>query len=257
MLQTLQPGRSDRLFAMDRAVILATDLLRGLDPRARDVPAPLLPVGGRPVIVHVIDALLGVQIRDLAIITGYGDDTIAQELGNGGVAGMSIAYFDADDGSGVSALFAVREFAGDEPFLLSRADVVTAPETYARVMRASRLTGASVAVAPADGRTPGVVKVTGETPGDGMLEAVDPVATAATGDDAWVTAGVGVLPPAAWPLMELVGNSAPGDDTLVTVASALLDAGAPVRAVPVEGPWVLVDSREGLEQARAAFEGRR
>lgn len=45
------------------------------------LPKPLVPVGGRPMVRYLIDALEGAGVKDIAVVIGHGADEMRQELG--------------------------------------------------------------------------------------------------------------------------------------------------------------------------------
>ena len=44
------------------------------------LPKPLVPVGGRPMVRYLIDALEGAGVKDIAVVIGHGVDEMRQEL---------------------------------------------------------------------------------------------------------------------------------------------------------------------------------
>jgi dTDP-glucose pyrophosphorylase len=238
-----------------RGVILAAGRGSRLGELTRDVPKPLLSVAGRPVIVHVLDGMLAAGIRDLAIVIGYRGDQIEEELGNGAAVGASIEYFRQEhlDGS-ARAVALARDFVGDAPFAFTWADILVRPENMARVVRASSLTGAAIAVNRVDDPATGAAVYVDNPDGDGYVERIVEKPAPGSSTTPWNNAGLGVLPPAIWPLIEALTPSPRGEYELPNAIAALVESGAPVRAVPIDGPWFDIGTLESLAAARATLE---
>jgi mannose-1-phosphate guanylyltransferase/phosphomannomutase len=66
-----------------QAVILCGGVGARLGERVRDVPKPLLPVGGRPVLDHVIDCLAAAGVSDFILAAGYLGSKINEYYGSG------------------------------------------------------------------------------------------------------------------------------------------------------------------------------
>ncbi|MDG6219738.1 MAG: nucleotidyltransferase family protein, partial [Candidatus Thermoplasmatota archaeon] len=61
-----------------KAVILAAGEGKRLRPFTETIPKTMLPVGNKPIMVHVVDALVENGIDDLIIIIGYKKESIMQ-----------------------------------------------------------------------------------------------------------------------------------------------------------------------------------
>jgi Nucleoside-diphosphate-sugar pyrophosphorylase involved in lipopolysaccharide biosynthesis/translation initiation factor 2B, gamma/epsilon subunits (eIF-2Bgamma/eIF-2Bepsilon) len=75
-----------------QAVILAGGFGKRLAPLTSEVPKPLLPVGGRPILVRQIEWLRGFGIRDVVLAVGYLRHKIFETLGDGRRLGVRIFY---------------------------------------------------------------------------------------------------------------------------------------------------------------------
>ena len=58
------------------AIIPAAGVGSRLKPHTHTVPKPLLSVGGKPILAHIIDEIIGLGIRKVALIVGYRGDQI-------------------------------------------------------------------------------------------------------------------------------------------------------------------------------------
>lgn len=88
-----------------------------------DIPKPLIPVDGMPILEREIRSLASQGFKDLILTVGYLADKIKEYFGDGSQLGVNIEYFVEETPLGnVGALFQLRDKIGDEPFLLLNAD---------------------------------------------------------------------------------------------------------------------------------------
>ncbi|MDS4022108.1 MAG: nucleotidyltransferase family protein [Candidatus Competibacter sp.] len=110
-----------------KAMILAAGRGERMRPLTDHTPKPLLPVAGRPLIVHHLEALRAAGIRELVINTGHLGERLPAALGDGGTWGMRIAWSreppDALETGG--GIFQALPLLGPEPFLVVNGDVWT------------------------------------------------------------------------------------------------------------------------------------
>ena len=88
-----------------------------------DIPKPLIPVDGMPILEREIRSLVSQGFKDLILTVGYLADKIISYFGDGSQLGVKIDYFVEETPLGnAGALFQLREKIGDEPFFLLNAD---------------------------------------------------------------------------------------------------------------------------------------
>ena len=88
-----------------------------------DIPKPLIPVAGMPILEREIRSLCAQRFKDIILTVGYLADKIIAYFGDGSQFGAKIDYFVEEAPLGnAGALFRLREKIGDEPFLLLNAD---------------------------------------------------------------------------------------------------------------------------------------
>ena len=88
-----------------------------------DIPKPLIPVDGMPILEREIRSLASQGFKDLILTVGYLADKIIAYFGDGSQLGVKIDYFVEDTPLGnAGALFQLREKIGDELFFLLNAD---------------------------------------------------------------------------------------------------------------------------------------
>lgn len=88
-----------------------------------NIPKPLIPVDGVPILEREIRSLSEQGFNDLILTVGYLADKIISYFGDGSQFRVNIDYFVEETPLGnAGALFRLREKIGDEPFLLLNAD---------------------------------------------------------------------------------------------------------------------------------------
>jgi len=74
------------------AVVMAGGLGTRLRPLTEHTPKPMLPIGGRPLMEHIIDQLRQAGIHRVNVTTHYQQDKIAAHFGDGADFGVDIEY---------------------------------------------------------------------------------------------------------------------------------------------------------------------
>ena len=88
-----------------------------------NIPKPLIPVAGIPILEREIKSLCAQGFKDMILTVGYHADKIMAYFGDGSQLGIKIEYFVEKTPLGnTGALFRLREKIGEEPFLLLNAD---------------------------------------------------------------------------------------------------------------------------------------
>lgn len=109
-----------------KAMILAAGRGTRMAPLTDHCPKPLLPLAGKPLIVHHLEKLAAAGVRDVVINHAYLGHMIEAELGDGSQWGIRIHYsretHALETGGGVRQALPVL---GDAPFLLINGDVWT------------------------------------------------------------------------------------------------------------------------------------
>ncbi|HIE65802.1 MAG: nucleotidyltransferase family protein [Nitrospira sp.] len=108
-----------------KAMILAAGLGTRLRPLTNDLPKPLLPIGGQPLIFHHLELLKNHGITDIIINVHYHGDKIIERVGNGDRFGMKITYSQEPEilgtGGGIKK---IQSALGAGPFIVMNADIL-------------------------------------------------------------------------------------------------------------------------------------
>jgi len=113
-----------------KAMILAAGRGTRMAPLTDNCPKPLLPLAGKPLIVHHIEKLVAAGFCEIVINHAYLGHMIEQALGDGGSFGCRISYSAETEaletaGGIIQALPLLTNNKCDEPFLLINGDVWT------------------------------------------------------------------------------------------------------------------------------------
>lgn len=88
-----------------------------------DIPKPLIPVDGIPILEREIRSLASQGFKDIILTVGYLADKIIAYFGDGNRLGVKIDYFVEETPLGnAGALFQLKEKIGEEPFFMLNAD---------------------------------------------------------------------------------------------------------------------------------------
>jgi mannose-1-phosphate guanylyltransferase / phosphomannomutase len=109
-----------------KAVVLAAGLGTRMRPLTEEMPKCLLPVGGRPLLTHILELLNRHGIEDVFINLHWHASRIRATIGNGSAVGVDITYLEEDQLSGTAG--PIRKLAGhlrDDRFLVLNGDNLT------------------------------------------------------------------------------------------------------------------------------------
>jgi NDP-sugar pyrophosphorylase family protein len=107
-----------------KAVILAGGKGTRLRPMTYELPKPLIPIQGKPIIQHIIEHLASQGIRDIILCIGYMSDKIIKELGTGKNLGVNIEYMVEKKPLGTAGPLRLAKDLLEEPFLLLNGDIL-------------------------------------------------------------------------------------------------------------------------------------
>ena len=107
-----------------KAVIMAGGYGKRLRPLTDEIPKPMLPVGGRPIMEWIIEGLREVGICHIIVTTHYKAESITQYFGNGQRFGVQIEYIHEEQPLGTAgALSLLRPWR--ESLLVINGDILT------------------------------------------------------------------------------------------------------------------------------------
>lgn len=107
-----------------RAVVMAGGFGTRLRPLTDDTPKPMLPMGDRPVMEHIIGQLKDAGVSRVNVTTHYLPDKIKAHFGDGSDFGVSIGYVEEHSPLGTAGSLSLVE-ASDETILVVNGDIMT------------------------------------------------------------------------------------------------------------------------------------
>jgi NDP-sugar pyrophosphorylase family protein len=127
---------TSRNSALTKAVILAAGRGTRMGSLTADIPKPMIPVAGKPILERILESLAGAGIRQFLLITGYRAEMVEEHFGDGKRWGVGITYVrqTVQDGTG-RAVELGRQFAGADAFFLTCGDILVANTTYTAMIR--------------------------------------------------------------------------------------------------------------------------
>ncbi len=221
-----------------QAMVMAGGKGLRLRPLTEDVPKPMLPVGDRPLLEHIIGQLNEAGIHRVNIATHYKPDKITQHFGDGSDFGVELKYFNEEQPLGtVGALGLLEEL--QEPLLVINGDVLT--DIDFRTMFAyheEHEAEMTIAVRQYDMQVPyGVVECSGEQV-QGLREKPE--------YSFFVNAGIYLLQPQVHQFIE------DGEHLDMTeLIQRLLDAGRRVVSFPLIEYWLDIGQPADYQRAQA------
>lgn len=243
-----------------KAVILAAGKGTRMKELTNELPKPMLPVHGRPILEHILSGLLGAGIRDVFIVTGHKAETIEAHFGDGSKWGARIVYGRqlVQDGTGKAPEVA-KDFVGTDDFLLTYGDILVPPETYPQMVRRF-----------GEGDFAGVITVTGsqdltkgalnffddqfcltelfEKPTPAKLDELRRQGRLKPGQTAWYNAGIYIFRPVVFEFTARLEKSPRGEYELTDAINALAASGHRIAGMEIAGRWVDVRDPEVLAE---------
>lgn len=108
-----------------KVIIMAGGRGTRIQSIASEIPKPLIPIDGIPVLEREIISLRNQGFTDIIITVSHMGDKIMEYFGDGSSLAVTINYYNEKQPLGnAGALFKLRKMIGDKPFFLLNADVV-------------------------------------------------------------------------------------------------------------------------------------
>jgi Nucleoside-diphosphate-sugar pyrophosphorylase involved in lipopolysaccharide biosynthesis/translation initiation factor 2B, gamma/epsilon subunits (eIF-2Bgamma/eIF-2Bepsilon) len=102
------------------AIILAGGEGTRLRPLTYEIPKPMIPIKGKPILEYIIDRLKLADVSEIVVTTGYKSDKVKEYFGNGEKFGVAIRYIDERTPRGTGgAVKAVEGLLHDDFFVIN------------------------------------------------------------------------------------------------------------------------------------------
>ncbi len=220
------------------AVIMAGGAGSRLRPLTDDTPKPLLPVGDRPLMEHILEQLRQAGIRQVNVTTHYLSEKIVKHFGDGRAFGVDLTYVTEDRPLGTAGSLSLLS-AATGPLLVINGDILTRVD-FRAMLAFHREHAADLTVA--------VRRYAFQVP-YGVLECEGPYVRAVREKPEFsvlTNAGIYLLEPA---IHALIPSGTRFDMT--DLIQQLLDNGRSVVSFPVVEYWMDIGQHADYDQAQA------
>jgi dTDP-glucose pyrophosphorylase len=231
-----------------KAVLLAAGRGTRMRELTDDLPKPMIAVQGKPILQHILEGLRSAGITHLLIVVGYREDVIRSFFGDGSAFGVSVSYITqvVQDGTGRVVELA-RDFAGQDPFVLSYGDILVQPDNYLRLTRLDTEEALISVKKNEDVSKGGAVFVNDRFELTDLREKPQPGEPTSP----WYNAGVYTFRPSIFTFTATLQKSPRGEYELTDAIRQLAQSGHHVQAFELEGSWADVRDPEVLAQLNA------
>ena len=241
-----------------KAVILAAGKGTRMKELTQEMPKPMLPAKGKPILQHILEGLLQAGIRDVFIVTGFRAEVVEDYFGDGSRWNARIMYGrqEVQDGTGKAPELA-KSFIGAASFILTYGDILVEPETYQRMIHRYNegyFSGVITVTRGKDVTKGGInlfdeqfcLKRLVEKPSLVQLEELRKEGLLRPNDPAWYNAGIYIFKPSLFDFTARLQKSPRGEYELTDAVNGLVGAHHKLAGLEIEGPWVDVRDPEVL-----------
>lgn len=230
--------------SLRHAIVLAAGRGTRMGAITSEMPKPMLPVRGRPMLEHVLEGLAEAGVEKFLVVVGYHREIIEEHFRHWRLP-VEFRVQEPVDGTGSAARLG-REFAGDSPFLLTFGDILCGPQAYTacgRVLDECPATVAALGVKDVDDPWRGAAVYVEEGTVRRIVEK-PPIGTSTT---RWNSAGLYALRPIAFPYLDRLQPSSRNEYELTSIFEMMLQDGLELRISAIEGAWRDVGRPEDLK----------
>jgi len=213
-----------------RAIIPVAGIGTRLRPHTHTVPKALVQVAGKPILGHILDELVPLDVTDIVLVTGYMGDRVRTYM-DSAYPDLNVCYVHQEERQGLGhAIYLTRDCVGDEPILIILGDTIVTAD-YASLLKGGRTL---IGVKEVDDPTRfGVVEVDGSRV-TALVEKPDvPPSDLAIVGLYHITDSKALFDA----LAEIIehGITTKGEYQLTDALRVMLEAGAEMETFPVEG----------------------
>lgn len=208
-----------------------------------EIPKPMLPIHGRPMLEHILNRLAAAGVERFFIVVGYHHEIIEQHF-RGWRLPIEFRVQDPLNGTGSAARLA-KNFVNATPFLLTYADILCDPSEYLSCGSVlDQFPGASAVLAVKGVDDPWQGAAVYEERGR-IREIVEkpPKGTSSTH---WNSAGFYVFRPVVFDYLDRIHPSPRNEYELTSALDLMLEARLELRISPIQGEWRDVGRPEDL-----------
>ena len=223
-------------------VLMAGGRGQRLYPLTKDVPKPMLPIGGTPMIEVILRRLRAQGFKRIFVSVNYLGHLIEEHLGDGSNLGLEIDYLRENAPLGTAGALAQLRDIVSEPLFVMNADLLTDLDLRSMLEFHKRV---------ANGGTVGVREYTFEIPFGVVRLSGDSVESLAEKPHhrELISAGITLLDPAA---LNYLSDDEYCD--MPTLLTQLMEEGHTIGAFQIHEDWIDIGRPDDLERATLSIE---
>jgi dTDP-glucose pyrophosphorylase len=225
---------------IDKAVLLAAGRGTRMRELTAELPNPMIPVRGKPVLQHIVEGLRAAGVGRFLAVVGYRADVVRNHFGD------QLEYVTqvVQDGTG-RVVDLAREFAGDSAFVLSYGDILVDPRNYHSLVRPADPVDAIISV-----RRDEDVSKGGAVFLNDRMELIDLREKPKPGEPTspWYNAGLYAFRSSIFEFTAKLQPSPRGEYELTDAIRELALSGRKVQALELTGEWADVRDPEVLAE---------
>jgi len=229
---------------ISKAMILAAGRGTRMRELTDELPKPMLPVKGKPILEWIVSGLAANGIKEVLIVVGYRREVIEEHFGDGSKLGVKISYVEQvkQDGTG-KVVELGKEFTGDEPFVLSYGDILVPPESYEPLVDLDGDDGCITVKVNQDVSKGGAVFIE-----DGYVTNIIEKPQPGQPTSSYYNAGIYAFSPLIYDYTAKLELSPRGEYELTDALRDLAVDGKKLRAIELSGEWADVRDPEVLKE---------
>lgn len=217
-----------------KACVLAAGRGTRMKGLTDELPKPMIEVRGQPILESIVRGLVSNGVREILIVVGYRREVIEEHFGDGTAFGCAISYIEqvVQDGTGRVVELA-RDFAGDDPFVLSYGDILVPAESYAGLVAFGEVDARLTVKINEDVSKGGAVFIDEDGWVTDLIEKPEPGQPTSP----YYNAGIYAFAPVIFDYTAKLELSPRGEYELTDAIAAMVHEGRKVKAVELEGDW--------------------
>jgi dTDP-glucose pyrophosphorylase len=231
---------------IERAVLLAAGRGTRMGAITQEIPKPMLRVRGKPLIEHIMERLAEAGIRRFLVVVGFQGASIQRHFSQWRLP-IEFLVQESVNGTGAAAMLA-KQFAANEPFLLSFGDCLCSAAEYVRCLSILRDHPAAAAVVAAKNiGDPWQGAAIYEN--DGRISRIIEKPPKGSSATSWGSAGFYGFRRVIFEYLARLTPSVRNEYEITSAFEMMLADGLELRISPVEGEWRDVGRPEDLAAA--------
>ena len=231
-----------------KALILAAGRGTRMKGMTEDLPKPMIPVAGKPILERILLGLKEAGVAEFVFITGYKSEVVQDHFEDGSGYGVRIEYVHQLELNGTAkAMLLGKDAVGESDFFLSWGDILVEPLNYQQ-MSQTFMSGdfdALEAVNKMDDPHQGSSVVFDE---EGIVEKIIEKPPKGTAPSPYNGSGIFCFHPDVFEFAEQVPISPRGEYELPQALQAMIESGKRFKVHPIRGYWGDVGTPEDWER---------